>query len=75
MQTFECHYRRGKWPTRRYFSHVKEVFTAAGSMLGKFHDCTPPPCQIPAAPPFTPGECAKYSYITLFFFFFDVYDA
>ncbi|XP_059360935.1 uncharacterized protein LOC132098779 [Carassius carassius] len=56
MQTFECHYRRRKWPTRRYFSHVKKVLTAAGSTLGKFHDCTPPPCQIPTAPPFTPGQ-------------------
>ncbi|KAK2892937.1 hypothetical protein Q8A67_012925 [Cirrhinus molitorella] len=56
MQTFECHYRRGKWPTRRYFNHVKEVLTAAGSTLGTFHDCTPPPCQTPPAPPFTPGQ-------------------
>ncbi|KAL0196271.1 hypothetical protein M9458_009843, partial [Cirrhinus mrigala] len=54
MQTFECHYRRGKWPTRRYFNHVKEVLTAAGSTPGKFQDCTPPPCQAPPAPPFTP---------------------
>uniref|UniRef100_A0A672NTU4 Kit ligand n=1 Tax=Sinocyclocheilus grahami TaxID=75366 RepID=A0A672NTU4_SINGR len=56
MQTFECHYRRGKWPTRRYFNHVKEVLTAAGSTVGKFHDCTPPPCKTLPAPPFTPGE-------------------
>ncbi|XP_050964121.1 kit ligand b [Labeo rohita] len=56
MQTFECHYRRGKWPTRRYFNHVKEVLTAAGSAMGKFQDCTPPPCQTPPAPPFTPGK-------------------
>ncbi|XP_026083217.1 kit ligand b [Carassius auratus] len=56
MQTFECHYRRGKWLTRRYFNHVKEVLTAAGSTLGKFHDCTPPPCKTPPAPPFTPGQ-------------------
>uniref|UniRef100_A0A8C1LKQ8 Kit ligand n=1 Tax=Cyprinus carpio TaxID=7962 RepID=A0A8C1LKQ8_CYPCA len=56
MQTFECHYRKGKWATRRYFNHVKEVLTAAGSMLGKFNDCTPPPCKTLPAPPFTPGQ-------------------
>ncbi|XP_058629725.1 kit ligand b isoform X2 [Onychostoma macrolepis] len=56
MQTFECHYRRGKWPTRRYFNHVKEVLTEAGSTLVKFHDCIPPPCKTPPAPPFTPGQ-------------------
>ncbi|XP_043093692.1 kit ligand b [Puntigrus tetrazona] len=56
MQTFECHYRRGKWPTRRYFNHVKEVLTAAGSKLGDFNNCTPPPCKTPPAPAFTPGK-------------------
>nr|XP_055047184.1 kit ligand b [Misgurnus anguillicaudatus] len=56
MQTFKCHYRRVKWPTRRYFAHVKEVLTAAGSTLGEIHHCTPPPCRTPVAPPFTPGK-------------------
>ncbi|XDV24568.1 hypothetical protein PO909_028701 [Leuciscus waleckii] len=56
MQTFECHYKRVKWPTRRYFNHVKEVLAVAGSTLGEFRHCTPPPCQTPAAPPFTPGQ-------------------
>ncbi|XP_067284166.1 kit ligand b [Pseudorasbora parva] len=56
MQTFECHYRRVKWPTRRYFNHVKEVLAEAGSTLGDIRHCTPPPCQSPAAPPFTPGQ-------------------
>ncbi len=65
MQTFKCHYRRAKWPTKRYFTHVKEVLTAAGSTLGKFHDCTPPPCKTPPAP-FTPGECAKYSFFLMY---------
>ncbi|XP_067247982.1 kit ligand b [Chanodichthys erythropterus] len=56
MQTFECHYKRGKWPTRRYFNHIKEVLAAAGSTGVEFRHCTPPPCQTPAAPPFTPGQ-------------------
>ncbi|XP_051974041.1 uncharacterized protein LOC127637161 [Xyrauchen texanus] len=56
MQTFNCHYRRVKWPTRRYFAHVKEVLTVAGSTPGEFHHCVPPPCQTRAAPPFTPGQ-------------------
>ncbi|XP_051547017.1 uncharacterized protein LOC127436735 [Myxocyprinus asiaticus] len=56
MQTFNCHYRRVKWPTRRFFAHVKDVLTAAGSTLGEFHHCAPPPCQTRAAPPFTPGQ-------------------
>ncbi|XP_057180339.1 kit ligand b [Triplophysa rosa] len=56
MQTFKCHYRRVKWPTRRYFAHVKEVLIAAGPTLGEIHHCTPPPCRTPAAAPFTPGK-------------------
>lgn len=58
MQTFKCHYRRVKWPTRRYFAHVKEVLIAAGSTLGEIHHCTPPPCKTPGAAPFTPGTYA-----------------
>ncbi|XP_051977129.1 uncharacterized protein LOC127639253 isoform X2 [Xyrauchen texanus] len=56
MQTFNCHYRRVKWPTRRFFAHVKDVLTATGSTLGEFHHCAPPPCKNREAPTFTPGQ-------------------
>ncbi|XP_056311084.1 kit ligand b [Danio aesculapii] len=56
MQAFKCHYRREKWPTRRFFTHVKSVLTVAGSTFGDIPPCTPPPCQTLAAPPFTPGQ-------------------
>ncbi|XP_076861394.1 kit ligand b [Brachyhypopomus gauderio] len=55
MQVFQCHYRRGRWSTRRYFNHVKEVLIAFASMPHQFH-CVPPPCDVTTSPPRTPGH-------------------
>ncbi|TRY94831.1 hypothetical protein DNTS_021350 [Danionella cerebrum] len=69
MDKFHCHYRSAKWPTRRFFNHVKEVLTVAGSKLENFETCrefTPPPCKTLAAPPpFTPVQVAIHGLLAI----------
>ena len=43
MYEFECHYRRERWQTDRYFDFVKDFLTAAQNKEGS-DDCDPPPC-------------------------------
>ncbi|KAM6937122.1 kit ligand a [Xenentodon cancila] len=43
MYEFECHYRRERWQTERYFDFVRDFLTAAQNN-GDSDDCDPPPC-------------------------------
>lgn len=43
MYDFECHYRRERWQTARYFDFVKDFLIAAQNREDS-DDCDPPPC-------------------------------
>lgn len=54
MYDFECHYRKERWQTVRYFDFVKDFLIAAQNKEDS-DDCDPPPC--PTTPyPVTPTE-------------------
>ncbi|CAL8375999.1 unnamed protein product [Arctogadus glacialis] len=43
MYDFECHYRKEKWPTARYFNFVRD-FLMEAQFPDDSADCDPPPC-------------------------------
>ncbi|XP_027139402.1 kit ligand a isoform X1 [Larimichthys crocea] len=43
MYDFECHYRKERWQTARYFDFVKDFLIAVQNREDK-DDCDPPPC-------------------------------
>ncbi|XP_033941877.1 kit ligand a [Pseudochaenichthys georgianus] len=59
MYDFECHYRKERWQTARYFDFVKDFLIAAQNKEVS-DDCDPPPC--PTTPyPVTPTETYRES--------------
>ena len=60
MYDFECHYRKEKWPTARYFNFVKD-FLMEAQFPDDSADCDPPPCPSAAqetSTPYATGECS-----------------
>ncbi|XP_041795715.1 kit ligand a [Chelmon rostratus] len=56
MYDFECHYRKERWPTARYFDFVKDFLIAAQNTEDS-DDCDPPPC------PTTPHTVTTEEYL------------
>ncbi|XP_029290218.1 kit ligand a isoform X2 [Cottoperca gobio] len=56
MYDFECHYRRERWQTVRYFDFVKDFLIAAQNKEDS-DDCDPPPC--PTSPYTTTEQYLK----------------
>lgn len=57
MYEFDCHYRKERWQTAKYFDLVKEFLIAAQNGDNS-DDCEPPPC------PTSPRPVTTEEYLT-----------
>lgn len=57
MYEFDCHYRKERWQTAKYFDLVKEFLIAAQNGDNS-DDCEPPPC------PTSPRPATTEEYLT-----------